>query len=326
MLKNKLFLFIRNSMFNRKVITFLLCLVIASFFWLINALNRNYTRTITVPLKFINLPSDRVLANELPKSFHVDIKASGIKLLFLTLKENLNVAVIDLNPYLKKSNKDIVAIGTSTAVGSLSKILNTEIETIKVKPDSIYLNFGASYKKIVPIKPILNINFDPLYNLTDKVRITPPFVTITGDSVLLSMIDSIETEKIVLNKLNQNINQQANLEIPEELNSRIALSITKVNLSIIVDKFTESTIEIPIEKLNIPNHLSLKTFPATVTIKFNVPLGEYEKSSALDFKVWVDYKELKEGMNILPVHVLSKVVSYKITRFQPEKVEYLIKK
>ena len=102
MLNNKLFLFIRNKLLNRKVTTFLLCLVIASFFWLINALNGNYTKTITVPLKFINLPSDRVLANELPKSFNVDIKATGIKLLFLTLKENLNEATIDLGYYLKK--------------------------------------------------------------------------------------------------------------------------------------------------------------------------------------------------------------------------------
>ena len=143
---------------------------------------------------------------------------------------------------------------------------------------------------------------------------------------MLSKIDSIETEKIILNKLNQNVNQQANLEIPEELNSRIAISTSKVNLSIIVDKFTESTIEIEIQKINVPKNLTIKTFPATTKLKYKVPLGDFEKTSKSNFNAWVDYKEIKANSNTLPIHVTSKTLSNKIIRFQPEKVEYLIKK
>jgi len=80
---------IRRLLLGKKVGTFLICLGIASLLWVVHALNRNYKYTIQVPVKFLNLPSNKLIVGELPEKLDVEIKTSGLKLLFISLKKKV---------------------------------------------------------------------------------------------------------------------------------------------------------------------------------------------------------------------------------------------
>jgi hypothetical protein len=307
------------------VATFFVCLFIASFLWLINALNRNYKETLPIAIKYINLPKSKMLATELPKFIQAEIKTTGAKLFFIKFNLSETIVVIDASVALaKKQNQQTVAINTAQAIGNFSKVLNTEVELIKVKPDSIYFSFGRSYKKIVPVKPVLLINFDPFYNYNNKVRITPSSVTLFGDSTLLSGIDSVQTDKIVLNDFNSSISQKAKILLPEELENRVGLSADEVLLEIDVDKYTETYAEIPVEARNVPTGYQLKTFPDKVKITVQVPMSEFESVKDELFKASVDYKE--GAKNKLKVNVQCTAPNIKVTKISPEKVEYILRK
>ncbi len=325
-MKNKLFQLIQQKLFSKKILTFIVCLLIASFLWIINALNHNYTRTIAIPVRYVNLPKDRVISGELPRYILADIKTSGAKLAFILLKKNLNEIVIDVEALTKKKKMNMVAINAQSMIGNMSKRLNSEVELLKIKPDSIYFNFGKSCQKIIPVKPDLHVNFNPLYNYTDKVKITPAFVTITGDSALISKIDSISTEKIVLNKLNKNISQVTDLVLPEELASRVAVSISKVTLNLSIDKYTESVIEVPVSVVNLPRGYQVKTFPDKVQVKYQVAMGLYEKIAAKDFKMTIDYSKLNQAKTKIKVEQGVCPDNIKIIKIYPEKVEYILRK
>lgn len=324
---NKLYKNLKRVILNKKVATFFICLCISSFLWLINALNRNYTKTISIPVRYINLPKNKILSVELPKFIQAEVKTTGAKLMFIGFNQSKNEIIIDASAVLNKNkNLRTVAINTALTVGSFAKILNTEVELIKVKPDSIYFSFGKSYQKVVPVRPTILINFDPFYNYTNKVKITPSFVTLFGDSTVLSSIDSINTEKIVLNDFNSNISQKAKLNIPEELTQRVGLSSDEVLLEINVDKFTEKIVEVPLEAINVPANFQLRTFPDKVTLKLQVPMSEFEKLNPSLFKVVVDYKDSQSNKNKLKVSVIKAPANIKITKISPEKVEYLLRK
>lgn len=326
-MKNKLFQSIKKIFFSKKVGVFVICLLIASFLWVINALNRNYTKTIAIPVKFINLPKNKVLSAELPRVIQADIKATGAKLLFIDFNKQSTEIVIDVAPSINKfKNLRTVAINTALNIGNLSKLFNTEIELIKVKPDSIYFSFGKSFQKIVPVKPRLLIDFDPLYNYADKVKITPAFVTLYGDSSLISAMDSVNTEKIVLNNLNNTISQKAKIDLPEELVQRVGISHNEVQLDINVDKFTETKIEVPIEAVGLPKGIQLKTFPDKVTLTVRVPLQGFETLKPFQFTAVVDYKNSASNKTKLPITVSKYPETVKITKVSPEKVEYILKK
>ena len=326
-MKNKLYIKIKRILLNKKIVAFLVCLFIATFLWLINALNRNYTKTVAIPVRFINLPKNKSLSSELPKEIQADIKASGAKLFFIDFKKHENEIVIDLNNYIKNQNQSkSLAINTALSIGNLSRLFNTEIELIKVKPDSIYFSFGKAYKKVVPVVPDLQVDFDTLYNYGDKVKIYPSSVTLFGDSLLLNAIDEIRTEKIILNNLNKTINQKALLILPEELEERVGLSSNEVNLSINVDKFTQLNLEVPIDIVGVPSQLDLKTFPNKTTLQIKVGLLEYDSLQASQFKLVVDYKDIQKNKHKLPVKIEQQPDNVNIIKIIPDKVEYLIKK
>jgi len=308
-------------------VAFLICILIASFLWIINALNRTYTKTIAVPVKFINLPKNKAISSELPKYIQADVKASGAKLLFIDFKKNEKEIIIDLNNFSSKQLKlNNLAINTALSIGNLSKLFNTEIELIKVKPDSIYFSFGRSYQKIVPVIADLQIDFDTLYNFGEKVKISPSSLTLYGDSILLSSIDEVKTEKIVLNNLNKTINQKATIILPEELEERIGISQKEVNLDINVDKFTELNLDVPIETIKVPKGFELKTFPDKINLYIKVGLLEYDSLRPEQFRVIVDYTDISKNKNKLPIKIDQQPDNIKIIKIIPQKVEFLIKK
>jgi hypothetical protein len=326
-LKNKLYIKVNRILLNKKIVAFLICILIASFLWIVNALNRTYTKTIAVPLKFINLPKNKALSSELPKFIQADVKASGAKLLFIDFKKNENEIIIDFNNFSsKKIHSNNLAINTALSIGNLSKLFNTEVELIKVKPDSIYFSFGKAYQKIVPVISDLQIDFDTLYNYGDKVKISPSSITLYGDSLLLSSIDEVKTEKIILNNLNKTIKQKATIVLPEEFEERIGISQKEVNLDINVDKFTELNLDVPVETINVPKGFELKTFPDKIKLQIKVGLLEYDSLRPEQFRVIVNYADITKNKNKLPVKIDQQPENIKIIKIIPQKVEFLIKK
>lgn len=326
-MKNKLYIKIKRILLNKKIVAFLVCLLIATFLWLINALNRTYTKTIAIPVKFINLPKNKSLSSELPKEIQADIKASGAKLFFIDFKKHENEIVIDLNNFNKiQSQSKSLAINTALSIGNLSRLFNTEIELIKVKPDSIYFSFGKAFKKVVPVVPDLQIDFDTLYNYGDKVKIYPSSITLFGDSALLKNVDEIRTEKIVLNNLNKTISQKALLILPEDLEERVGISVNEVNLTVNVDKFTQLNLEVPVDVIGVPAQLDLKTFPNKVMLQIKVGLLEYDSLQASQFKIIVDYKDTQKNKHKLPLKIEQQPDNSSVVKIIPDKVEYLLKK
>jgi hypothetical protein len=325
-MKNKLFQVIKNNFLSRKVIVFFACLFIASFSWLINVLNRNYTRIIKVNLEYTNIPEGINTSIPLPEKVQAEIKTSGTKLLFLLLKQKINKIRIDVEPLLKHKNKQVAFVQTLNAIGNLSQHLGTEVELIRIKPDTIFISFGKSYKRLIPVKANIELNYEKLFHLSEAVKITPGLIQISGDSALLESLDSLETEKIVLNQLNHNIEQEAIVIVPEKLNGRINLKNKSVKLLIQVDKYTEDEKEIPIKILNLPSGYHLRTFPDKIKIKYALPMGNFENIQDSDFVAEVNYLDVALHKEKLKVYVSTKKPFVKISAYSPEKIEYLLKK
>ena len=51
---------------DKRVIIYLVCVGIATVFWLLNMLGKNYTADLDLPVRYGNLPENQVLINKLP--------------------------------------------------------------------------------------------------------------------------------------------------------------------------------------------------------------------------------------------------------------------
>ena len=295
--------------------------------WLINVLNRTYTRTLAIPVKFTHYPLNKHINNRLPAFVMADVKASGAKLVMLLLKKSLNEITIDVSDVLQVKNRpDKASVSTLSAIGNLSKLLNTDVDLIKVKPDSIHFIFGKTCTKKVFVKPRVQVNYESPEGIYQKIKTSPQFLTVSSDSATLAKIDTLYTEKIVLNDLNKNIEQQATIEVPEELNDLVVLSKNEVMLKINLDEYVQKKIQVPVEVVNCTVGMAVKTFPAFVEVIVNAPYNLYDSLDVSSLKATADFSTPEKSSGKLKLKVTAKTPEIKISSFAPEKVEYILRK
>jgi len=312
---------IRRLLLGKKVGTFLICLSIASLLWVVRALNRNYTYTIHVPVTFLNLPNNKLIVGELPEVLDVEIRASGLKLIFISLKKNINQVVVDFN--LLKNNAKSQAYSIKNGNFNLQSSINFDVEILKIRPDTLFFSPNIANSKLLPVKANLNVTCNPGYSVISKININPAYVTVTGDSIDLKKMDTVYTYFLNLKKIRQNFSAEVPLKKPF---TSINYNVKNVKLSFNVDKLTENSIKIPIQVINNPGHETIKLLPNFITIKYLVAMNDYENVNANSFKAIVNYEQIKEKQKSLQVEIVRSPSQVKIINTEPTSISYLIYK
>lgn len=312
---------IRRLLLSKKVGTFLICLGIASLLWVVHTLNRNYKYTISVPVKFLNLPTNKLIVGELPESLDVEIKTSGLKLIFISLKKNINEIVVDFN--LLKNNEKSQAYSIRNGNFNLQNAINFDVEIIKIRPDTLFFSINKGNSKLLPVKANLKASCLPGYSIVSKPMITPAYVTVTGDSMDLKRMDTVYTYFLNLKDVHENFSSAIPLKKPF---SSVNYNVKDVQLSFNVDKLIESKVQIPVQILNNPENQTIKLLPGFVTIKYLVTMKDYENISANSFKAIVNYDFIKEKRKLLPVEIIRAPSEIKILKTEPATISYLIYK
>ncbi|MBN8702109.1 MAG: hypothetical protein J0M08_03535 [Bacteroidetes bacterium] len=309
---------------NRKIIVFICCLLLSIFFWFLNALSKDYTTTITFPTKYIKYKQNNVL-NNLPEKITVTLRARGYKLLKKNIFGLSDSATIDLRKnigiaddkfyYSTNQNSDKIKLGTYTS----NKISN-------ITPDTIYLSLTEAVTKQVKVKPILSYQLESEYKLIDSITVLPNTIEISGPRDLINLIDYLETTPISFGNIKDSITQEAPLNLKKEWKGLLNLSVEKVTIKVRAEKFTEKTVQIPIELENTSD-IKIKIFPTTATLKFLISQKKYETISASDFKVVANYSKSKStGINKIKLEITKYPTSIQRLVVSPEKVEFIQKK
>jgi YbbR domain-containing protein len=315
---------IQRSLLSRKVLIFSFCLFASALFWLVNALNNSNSRaTFHVPVTFTNLPKDKVLMGELPKELTLEVKATGLKLFFLSLRGNMDELTVDFS-LLKKLKENVYAFSPSNNY-YLGKMITSNLEVVRVKPDSLYFTFNNSYFKTVPVKPDVMVDFEQMFNLSGKIKSNPPTIDLSGDSNIIKKIDTIYTEKIILSSLGKSVKQKARLIFPDDYGKNLFSSATEVQLEINVDKFTDSEVEVPLEILNQPAGMKVRTFPEKVTVKFQVGMNNFEKVYPYMFRAVVDFKNRVPEKNYMKISLVASPDFVSNVKLFPETAQFLLK-
>lgn len=311
--------------FNRKFISFLFCILISAFFWLMLQLSKDYTIEIKFPVSYINLPADKVIANMLPATIDVDINSSGFNLMLYKFKRKKETLLIDIKDAKALPEKNQYSLSTNSRIDKITAQFGSDIKVMKVYPDIIQLNFNKKVVRKVPVKVNLKLTFDNGYQQTDSIKIAPDFIRISGAADIIDKIDFVETEPFLLKNVHDSMNLELVISKAGNLKLVDVLQPT-VQAKINVAKFTEGSLELPIEYENLPLGYSLKIFPDKVTVKYQVAFQNYEKINSLQFRAVVDYANVERGSNKLKVQLLKSPAEVRAVRINPEKVEYIIRK
>lgn len=301
-----------------KLSAFIICLVISGLLWLSHRLNQTYSYSINVPVKFINLPSNKLLVSELPDHLRCDIKTSGLKLFFVLLNRPFKELIVDFNT-LKSDNKQ-QSYALSYGKINIKSITKIDVDIKKLSPDTLFFAAKKGITKNVAVKAYVFVSPERGYVLSKPI-VSPSFITITGDSVAVNGIDSVTTAPLYLNNVHENYNGKLNLTRPSE---NVFLNIHEVVVSIQADKLLEKHIDIPVTAINTQSGNLLKLFPKYIRVTYSSAKNDFNEISESDFKAIVNFSKRKQNHNKLPVDLSVVPTHAKILSVEPAEVEFLI--
>lgn len=318
---------LKKIRFDQKIIIFIFFLFISTLLWFLNALEKKYTTKISYPVKFYNFPKDKVLLNDLPTQFELEINSYGYVLLKYKISHNfiplrINVSNLSLSN-LAKQDSSKVYILTEYINHEINEQLNSDIKLSNIKPDTLIFKFTPIKFKHLPIKFNYNINFKKQYSFKDSIKINPDSVTVSGPGVIIDTLNYIKTEYIEISDLNKTLNIEIKLQDIENL----SYSTNLISIEIPVEEYTEKKVSIPISVTNLPDSLDLIIFPDEVSIFYKVGFSNYGKINNEKFEAIVDYSDIKNNLsNNLKIQIISVPENINSHRLSTGYVEYLIEK
>ncbi len=301
-----------------KTKAFFICLLIASFLWLVHSLNTVYTYTLKIPVTFKNPPQNKKPLIQMPEALSLDVKASGLRLALILLNKPFRQMEIDFNT-LKSVNRDQNYVLSSSHL-NFKNVLNFETQIKHISPDTLYFSEKTGYQKNVPVKIPLYLKCKEGYGYKRPV-ITPPFVTIWGDTNAIDKIDTIYSQALNLSNLNKSITTQLELLKPDQ---KVYTSSGEVSIAIEVDKLVEQSVSVPVKDIHQSYQRQVNIFPSTVKIKFTSIQNAFNEEDTSLFKVMIDTEKLNKQTNKCPVFLSSFPGNITVMDIEPKEVEILI--
>lgn len=307
---------------DRRIFVFVVCLLIATGLWFLNALSKDYTETVAYPVRFVNPPDELFLTSNPPSKLEFEVDAYGFSLLRHKLSLSSTPIVLDLSSICEEQggSKNIITIQTQTLIQRISDQVSSEITINSISPQVLTFIFDSLAFKNVPVKVNINTEFKPQFYQHGEITTQPDSVKITGPASILDTIEALETDNLEIKNIDTNIEKTVKILHPKNTN----IQEKKVKIKIPVERFTEKDINLPIQVKNKPEGLNIKLFPAQVKVSFLVGLSEYENITAADFKAFVDYNKADNSKETLEIIIESEPPFIQIQNVSPQAVEFLV--
>ncbi len=312
--------------FRNRIVVFLICLAISVFIWFLIGLSNQSFTSIDFPIKFTNVPAELALLNKPDSVLSFRITSGGFELITLKYLTRKHPVEVDLSKWeLNRQGQYFTSqIPTDALARNIINRLNIASEFVSYSPQNIFLKFKVLSGKKIPVVSRFHLNFQKQYQLSDSLKIIPDSVTALGPDNLIDTLDKVYTENHELTNLNNTITIESDVSVSAE-NGKVRLIPDKVKVLIPVEKYTEETIQVPILAEDFEN-LTVKTFPDVVNITYHVSLDNYKRVDKDSFMASVNINNENEQASKLKVRITSKPSFVKITKIDPEEVEFLVLK
>lgn len=320
------FLDTRNIKADRRLIVFLFFVVLSTIFWFLNQLEEEYVTEISLPVRYTNFPSDKILVNDLPNHFDLRVRAHGYKLLeykisnkFLPFSINVNSLTLRMH---SQSNYAKFFSLTRLLNRDIEDQLRSELEIVSISPDTLFFEFADRIFKKVPVVSQLNLVLASQYMIKGNIQFDPDSITISGANPIVDTIEQVYTKQLDLLDLNKNYNDEVDLA---EIRN-VKFSDKEVDVIVSIEKFTEGAQKVKLNVINVPDSLIIRTFPKEITVTYFVTLSDYEKVLPQLFEAVVDYNETANPDNKLNISIHNFPDYIQSLRYNPKSVEYIIER
>jgi len=303
--------------------TFVIFIIISAIFWLLIKLSQEYSQTYNMEVTYSDIPMNKLLTQRIDSTVRFNITARGFYLVELSLLQP-DALIIHLKNYtIQKADENIYYISTLSLKEKIAKILGIDPTLISFSKNVLSFKLEKLYSKKVDVVGDINLSFEGSYNLYKPLSIMPKKITIYGSQAALDTISGIKTKHLVLTKIKEN--RLINVELNNPNPDIFRIEPNKADIDMQVEKFTQSSMEIPISTASGKSHI--ETFPKRVKLYYSVALKDFEKVKANQFLVAPSLSniDLKKAHK-LHLYINKSPAFVRNTRLEPSDVEFILVK
>jgi hypothetical protein len=312
---------------RKKILIFGFFLMVSVILWLVLTLSKNFDDQINYPVSYKNFPESKALIDDLPDHLTLNVSASGFTLLRYRLSSRYIPISFSVNSFKmnRLSNADSTSfyIETRLALEHISSQLSSEFVINKISPDTLIFRFARIASKKLPVKQAFTFQLDKQLILREPLKFYPDSVLASGPDFIIDTLQSIFTEATQVGKISKDCTREIKLNPVKYIYVREEI----ISAGFSIEQFTEKTLQVPVEIINIPRSIRMQAFPRFISLTCQVGLSNYEKLEASLFKAQVNYREIiTEKANKLTVNLVKQPDFIQACRFTPKTVEYIIEK
>jgi len=307
--------------FRKKILMFSVFLLISLFIWLLNALAKNYTSSIEYPLQYTDFPEDMVFVGEMPRTVELNVNGHGFALLrYKVFRKPVPISFTVSSLTVNRIDNSTAYVLTRNLRSQVNGQLPSELRLLEINPDTLHFQFAEKTSRMVPVRPRIRFELEKQFTTVEGIRLEPDSVLVSGPDLVVDTLGFVNTVREDLGLLSRNYREKVELASVAGLE----YSVSRVQCSIELERFTEVQMNIPVEVVNLPDSLSIQTFPSRIRLTCRVGLSKYERIGNNPFRAVIDYEEIGEQTRELEIR-LRNIPDYLLGyEYSPRTVEFLI--
>lgn len=306
---------------GRDMLVFAFFLVVSTGFWLLQKLNDTFDADIRVPLEMEGVPHGTVITTPLPREVVVTIQDKGTNL-FNYLRSGKGIApiVLDFSAYDNGSATAKVSVPATDVQRAFQQQVNASVRVLRMRPNQFEFHYNKGVSRRLAVKLAGRISTRQ-QNYMQGLSFSPDSVTVYAPASILDTLRYAYTESQEITELDRTTT--FNVGFPSICGVKVVPET--VAMTAHVDYYTEQSVSVPVIGLNFPAGMSLKTFPATVTVKYRVGASSARFIQPGNFVLAATYEEfLANPGSKYRLQLKSIPEGVSNVRIYPQEVDYLL--
>jgi hypothetical protein len=295
-------------------------LLFSTIIWFMVQMSKEYTQIIKVPVSYVNVPLDKSLSEDRPKSLDLRLQDRGFNIWYykmFTPKLELNMGRAEeqgqsLVYYLEENSE------------AVSKSLGLDLDKSRFLVPEVVVGFQPKTKKVLVVRPQVQINYAVGYAADKALVLVPDSVSVSGPEAMIDSLEFVNTIKKEFNNVSRNLTGEVALDTTGL--GRLSFYRNSVGFYQEVAKYTEGQMKIPVKLINVPANTNVSIFPKEVIVKYQVNLNKYDMVEAQDFSLVCDFSKLEAAEDYLLAELVKKPEFVNNIRLSERKIQFVIKR
>lgn len=300
-----------NRAIIRQLFVFVLFLVVASSLWLLKALNEEYETYITVDVTVTDIPEGVELDADEELEMQVRVLDRGTSLVSYFFGGAPKIKV-DYSEMI--DDNGCYTIPVSQLKNRVASKLHSTTELLHFKDENFSVNIKRRYGKL-PVNAVREMSSAPHFEVK-SVRIMPEEVKVSAPHSVFGWLHEVEAESVRINELDKDTVIELRVLTDEKY---VNIEPLSVKLSVDVEPLEKVRLDVPLVLVNLPkdatkvrNFKYVYNVPDSVSVDFEVSKDDLRRVSPSDFKVELDFDEVKTNRAKTLTVNLSSIPEYVI--------------